>query len=191
MNPIFSQEIHPSHEIQPPFRFCPLCGGRLDKKQIKTNEPDRLVCSSCAFIYYLDHKVAAATITLWEKKIVLLKRGISPGYGKWVIPGGFVDRGETLEGAAIRETREETNLQVETTSLLNIYSYPGSTVIVVVFLARAVGGLPAACDESLEVDFFQYENIPWSELAFPSTRDALLDYGKRLASSNHVSGHQE
>jgi ADP-ribose pyrophosphatase YjhB (NUDIX family) len=159
----------------------------LEKKQIKVNEPDRLVCRQCEFIYYLDPKVAAATITLWNNKIVLLKRGISPGYGKWVIPGGFVDRGETLEEAAIRETLEETNLQVEITSLLNVYSYPGSTVIVVAFLAQTLGGLPAACDETLEVDFFPYENIPWAELAFPSTRDALLDYGKHLGPSVHFS----
>jgi ADP-ribose pyrophosphatase YjhB (NUDIX family) len=180
-------ELNPTHDIYPPFRYCPLCGGGLEKKQVKVNEPDRLVCRRCAFIYYLDPKVAAATITLWDNKIVLVKRGISPGYGKWVIPGGFVDRGETLEEAAVRETLEETNLQVEITSLLNVYSYPGSTVIVVAFLTKTLGGLPKACDEGLEVEFFFFEKIPWSELAFPSTRDALLDYGKHLGSPVHFS----
>ncbi|MBA4392175.1 MAG: NUDIX hydrolase [Desulfobacca sp.] len=175
---------HPTHELNPPFRFCPLCGGKLNIKKIKPNEPDRLVCSRCSFIYYLDPKVAAGTVTLFEKEIVLVKRGISPGYGKWVIPGGFVDRGETPEEAAVRETLEETNLQVRITSLLNVYAYTGSTVIVVAYLADAMGGVPAACDESLEVDFFPFEKIPWSELAFPSTRDALKDYGKRFAPSS-------
>jgi 8-oxo-dGTP diphosphatase len=177
-------EFNPTHEVHPPFRFCPLCGGRLDKKQIKAKEPARLVCNRCSFVYYLDPKVAAGTVTLFEKKIVLVKRGISPGYGKWVIPGGFVDRGETLEEAAIRETLEETNLQVHLTSLLNVYSYPGSTVIIVAYLAEVVGGVPAPCDESLELALFQYDKIPWSELAFPSTRDALKDYGKRFAPSS-------
>lgn len=142
-----------------------------------------MVCSLCSFVYYLDPKVAAGTVTLFEKQIVLAKRAISPGYGKWVIPGGFVDRGETLEEAAIRETLEETNLQVRLTGLLNAYSYPGRAVVIVAYLADAVAGVPKACDETLEVGLFSYEGIPWEDLAFPSTRDALKDYRKRLALS--------
>jgi 8-oxo-dGTP diphosphatase len=175
---------HPTHQVDPPYRFCPLCGGGLEKKRIKSQEPERLVCKSCNFVYYLDPKIAAATITLVDKRIVLVKRSIPPGYGKWVIPGGFVDRGETLEEAAIRETLEETNLNIRITSLLNFYSYPGSTVIVVAFQAEAVSGVPTACDESLELNLYPYKDIPWSELAFPSTRDALKDYGKRLGGLN-------
>ena len=175
-----SSSHHPTHEVDPPFRFCPLCGGGLEKRRVKDLEPERLVCMQCNFIYYLDPKVAAATVTLMDDRIVLVKRSIPPGYGKWVIPGGFVDRGETLEEAAIRETREETNLSVRITSLLNVYSYPGSTVIVVAFQAEAVSGIPAACDESLDLRLYTYEEIPWSELAFPSTRDALKDYGRRF-----------
>jgi 8-oxo-dGTP diphosphatase len=188
MDQTHEPEMNPTHEFQPLFRFCPLCGGRLDKRRIKINEPERLVCNLCSFVYYLDPKVAAGTVTLFEKGIVLVKRGISPGYGKWVFPGGFVDRGETLEEAAIRETLEETNLQVQITSLLNVYSYPGSSVIIVAYLAEAVGGVPAACDESLELELFPYEKIPWSELAFPSTRDALKDFGKRFVPSGQLSG---
>jgi ADP-ribose pyrophosphatase YjhB (NUDIX family) len=174
-------EPHPGHELQPPFRFCPLCGGLLESRRIKSSEPMRLVCGRCSFVYYLDPKIAAATITLYENRIVLVKRGISPGYGKWVIPGGFVDRGETVEQAAIRETLEETNLQVELKSLVNVYSYPGHTVIIVAFLAEAVAGTPApqACDETLEVGLFRPENLPWSEMAFSSTRDALREYQQR------------
>jgi len=181
MNQPFVPDIHPTHQLHPPFRFCPLCGGNLNKKQIKAQGPNRLVCSQCSFIFYLDPKVAAGTITLFDNRIVLVKRGISPGYGQWVIPGGFVDRGETLEEAAIRETLEETNLQVRLTSLLNVYSYPGNTVVIVVYLAEAVAGVPAACEETLELGLFQYEEIPWAELAFSSTQDALRDYGKRFA----------
>ena len=178
MNKIIDHEIHFSHQLQPPFRFCPLCGGMLEKKQIKAQEPDRLVCRQCSFVYYLDPKIAAATVTLFEDRIVLVKRGISPGYGKWVIPGGFVDRGETLEEAAVRETLEETSLQVRINSLLNVYSYPGHTVIIAAYLAEVLAGAPTPCDETLEVGLFSYEEIPWLELAFPSTRDALKDYGK-------------
>jgi 8-oxo-dGTP diphosphatase len=179
MNQFHETEIHLSHQIQPPFHFCPLCGGKLGKKQIKAQEPERLVCSQCSFVYYLDPKVAAGTVTLFENRIILVKRGISPGYGQWVIPGGFVDRGETLEEAAVRETLEETSLQVRIDSLLNVYSYPGHTVIVAAYSAEVLSGVPTACDETLEVGLFLYEEIPWSELAFLSTRDALMDFGKR------------
>jgi ADP-ribose pyrophosphatase YjhB (NUDIX family) len=173
-------EPHPGHQVQPPFRFCPLCGGPLQPRILKPAEPERLVCERCSFIYYLDPKIAAATVTLFQNQIVLVKRGISPGYGKWVIPGGFVDRGETVEQAAIRETLEETNLQVELNSLINVYSYPGNTVIIVAFLAEAVTGNPQACDETLEVGLFTLENLPWYNLAFSSTQDALRDYQKSL-----------
>jgi ADP-ribose pyrophosphatase YjhB (NUDIX family) len=159
----------------------------LQLRLIKVAEPERLVCERCAFVYYLDPKIAAATVTLFQNQIVLVKRGISPGYGKWVIPGGFVDRGETLEQAAIRETREEANLQVKLHSLINVYSYPGNTVIVVAFLAEAVAGTPQALDESLEVGLFTLEDLPWSELAFSSTQDALRDYQKIIESPSKRS----
>ncbi|MEW6187668.1 MAG: NUDIX hydrolase [Thermodesulfobacteriota bacterium] len=174
-------EIHPAQQVQPPFRFCPLCGRKLAWKQLKTNEPERLVCGGCAFVFYLDPKVAAGTVTLFQNRIVLAKRGIAPGYGQWVIPGGFVDRGETLEEAAVRETLEETGLEVRVTSLLNVYSYTGKTVVVAAFTAEVLSGVPTACDETLEIGLFSLEEIPWSELAFPSTKDALTDFGLRVS----------
>jgi ADP-ribose pyrophosphatase YjhB (NUDIX family) len=115
-----------------------------------------------------------------EGKIVLLKRGIEPSYGKWVFPGGFLDRGEQVEAAAIRETWEEVNLKVTINRLLNVYSYPGYPVIVVVYLADITGGELQAMDETLEVGVFTPEEIPWDDLAFMSTRDALQDYLKLL-----------
>ena len=97
-----------------------------------------------------------------------------------MIPGGFVDRGETVEAAAVRETLEETDLVVRVTGLLNIYSYPGNTVVVVAYTAERVSGTPRAMDESLEIGLFDYREIPWENLAFPSTRDALEDYLERF-----------
>jgi ADP-ribose pyrophosphatase YjhB (NUDIX family) len=179
MNQSALLDHHLSHQIKPPFRFCPLCGGKLSNKKIKSLEPDRLVCRNCSFVYYLDPKIAAGTVTLFQDRIVLAKRGISPGYGKWVIPGGFVDRGETLEEAAIRETWEETGLRVRVTSLLNVYSYPGKVVIIAAYMAETLSGVPTACDETLEVGLFRYKDIPWMELAFSSTHDALKDFEKR------------
>ena len=79
--------------------------------------------------------------------IVLLRRSIEPAVGKWVFPGGFVDRGETVAAAAVRETLEEVNLKVSLTGILDVYSFPGSQVVVVVYAAEVVGGELIACDE--------------------------------------------
>jgi NADH pyrophosphatase NudC (nudix superfamily) len=107
------------------YRFCPLCGGGLNKKRIKDGEPERLVCSGCDYVYYIDPKIAACTIIDIDGKIVMLKRGIRPSMGKWVIPGGFVDVGETVPDAAAREAWEEVRLKVEIGPLVGVYSYPG------------------------------------------------------------------
>lgn len=173
---------HEHHHHGPNFRFCPQCGGTLRWQLVKPTEPKRLVCNDCAFILYDDPKVAACTISMLDKKIVLLKRGIEPSYGKWVFPGGFLDRGERVEDAAVRETLEEVNLQVAVNRLLNVYSYPGYPVIVIVYAAEVIGGQLQAMDEALEVCTFSPAEIPWDELAFLSTRDALRDYVALLES---------
>lgn len=169
------KEAHTHHQT-PNFLYCPKCGGALTRQQFKAHEPHRRVCGSCAFIFYDDPKVAACTIPILDGKLVLLKRGIEPSYGKWVFPGGFLDRGEQVEAAAIRETWEEVNLKVRVNRLLNVYSYPGYPVVVIVYLAEVEGGELRAMDETLEVRTFALEEIPWEELAFMSTRQALQDY---------------
>jgi ADP-ribose pyrophosphatase YjhB (NUDIX family) len=170
---------HPHHahgHIE--YRFCPRCGGDLEKRVVKATEPKRLVCLNCSFIFYQDPKVVAATIFTWEGEIVLLKRGVEPELGKWVFPSGYVDRGESVQDAAIRETREESQVEVELGPLLNVYSYRRSPSVIVVYTARVVSGTLSAGDESVEARTFAPEKIPWNDLAFDSTRDALRDYIK-------------
>jgi 8-oxo-dGTP diphosphatase len=164
----------------PVYRFCPPCGGPLSSRVIKAGEPERLVCEACGFVMYLNPKLASCAITTVDGKVVLLRRGIDPEKGKWAFPGGFVDRGETAAAAAERETREEVGLLVEAEGLVGVYSYPGSEVVVVVYSARLVGGAMGIGDECLEVCTFPPEEIPWADLAFRSTREALRDYVRRV-----------
>jgi ADP-ribose pyrophosphatase YjhB (NUDIX family) len=160
-----------------PYRFCPSCGGALERRSLKATDPDRLVCQACGFVFYLDPKVAVGTIiTADDSRLVLVRRAIDPGYGLWVFPGGFVDRGEELTKAAIREAREESGLEVRLDRLVNIYSYPDTAVIIVVYAATAMRGELCGDDECLEARLFRADEIPWDELAFKSTRDALRDY---------------
>ena len=159
------------------FRFCPVCSGRLELRTLKAGEPDRLVCLQCGFVFYLDPKVAVGTIIRDEQsQIVLVRRAIEPGYGKWVFPGGYVDRGEEVRSAALREAREETGLDVRLDGLVNIYSYQGRVPIIIVYAATIVGGCLACDDEGLEANFFRPETIPWDALAFRSTHEALREF---------------
>ena len=169
-------ELHP-HDESHSYRFCPRCGGPLERIRLKATEPERPVCAHCGFVFYLDPKVAVGTIIATaSERIVLVRRAIEPGYGKWVFPGGYVDRGETLPSAAIREAREECGLDVRLDALVNIYSYPGRTPVIVVYAAAALGGELCIDEECLESAEFAADALPWDELAFPSTRDALEDY---------------
>jgi ADP-ribose pyrophosphatase YjhB (NUDIX family) len=176
------------HDTTPPFRFCPVCGEALEPRVLKATEPKRLVCTSpaCGFVFYLDPKIAVGTIIKVDEgdRIVLVRRAIEPGYGKWVFPGGYVDRGEEVTLAALREAREESGLDVRIDHLINIYSYAGRTPIVVVYAATRIGGTLAVDDEGIEARPFELDAIPWDELAFRSTREALRDYieGFRLQS---------
>lgn len=158
------------------YSFCPKCGVALTLRSIKAGEPDRLVCSGCGFVFFLDPKVAVGTIIETSEGLVLVRRGIEPASGKWVFPGGFVDRGERVEEAGVREAREEACLDVRLTGLLNIYSYVEHPVIIIVYTAEVIGGRLEAGDETLEARLFPAEAIPWQELAFPSTGDALRDF---------------
>ena len=167
---------HP-HDDSPGFRFCPRCGGELAVRQLKPGDPTRLVCGRCDFVFYLDPKVAVGTIVRVDNdRLVLLRRAIEPGYGKWVFPGGYVDRGEPLVDAAIREAREESGLEIRLDGLVNVYSYAGRTPVIVVYAATAVGGELALDEESLEYAAVRPADIPWTELAFRSTHEALRDY---------------
>ena len=165
------------------YRFCPACGGPLEPRVLKIGDPDRLVCGRCGFVFYLDPKVAVGTIIrTGDAGLVLVRRAIEPGYGLWVFPGGYVDRGEDITAAAIREAREEAGLHVRLDGMVNVYSYPGRPLIIIVYAASVLAGELCTDEECLEARVFAPDRIPWDSLAFRSTQEALRDY---LAGSLH------
>ena len=164
----------------PDYRFCPRCGGQLKLRMIKDGEPERLVCEECSFIFYQGPKLVAAVIFEFEGGIVLTQRAIEPGYGKWTFPGGFVERGERAEAAAERETLEETGIELEVGEIIGLYSYEDQVPIIAVFSGEVTGGEPKPLDETMAVRVFPRGELPWSEMAFPSTEQALTDYLRKL-----------
>jgi 8-oxo-dGTP diphosphatase len=175
--------------MEPPtYRFCPSCGSALEHRRLKASEPERPVCPACRHVVYLDPKVAVGTIIrvartadesrdpAHAEQLVLVRRAIEPGYGLWVFPGGYVDQGEEITAAAIREAREESGLDIRIDDLLNVYSYGGHSPIIVVYTATAAGGELCADDECLEARLFRRDEIPWDALAFRSTSEALREY---------------
>jgi ADP-ribose pyrophosphatase YjhB (NUDIX family) len=168
--------LHP-HDDSHQYQFCPRCGGPLERRRLKTTEPERPVCTRCGFVFYIDPKIAVGTIIATpDDRIVLVRRAIDPGYGKWVFPGGYVDRGEALAAAAVREAREECGLDVRLEALVNIYSYPGRAPVIAVYAATVLGGTLCVDEECLETLEFDRGSIPWDDLAFRSTAEGLRDY---------------
>ena len=166
---------------RPEYDFCPRCGGRLELRRVKDGEPERMVCKECSFIFYLGPKLVAAVICEMDGGIVMTQRAIEPGYGKWTFPGGFMDRGETAEAAASREAREEAGVEVEVGPILGLYSYEGQVPVIAVYKGRVTGGKLEPLDETLAVEVFARENLPWSEMAFSSTEQALKDYVRSVS----------
>jgi len=143
-------------------------------------EPRRLVCTVCGFIFYLDPKLSVIAVIPMDEGVVMVRRAIDPGYGLWVVPGGFVDLGEVVEDALVRETQEETLLTVRPIRLLNIYSYPDHRTVIAAYVTEYLSGELAAGDETLEARVFGLKEIPWLRIAFSSTKEALREYISRF-----------
>ena len=155
-------------------RFCPRCGSAADVRF-----PRSISCPVCGYAAYFNPKpVACAIPTDDAGRVWLLRRGFDPGGGRWTFPGGFVDLGESVEQAARREVREELEIDVDLGALLGVYSRADDRIVLVVYLARALGE-PVTTPEATEVRAFELEELPWDELAFWSTRAALEDLTRR------------
>lgn len=159
------------------YNYCPTCAGALELRLLKAGEPQRHVCLKCGQTIFMDPKVAVGTIIKTaDQRIVLVRRAIEPGYGMWVFPGGYVDKGEVVTDAAVREAKEEAGLDVRLDGLIDVYSYAGRPLVVIVYAATVVGGELCHDDECLEVKLFTPAEIPWDALAFESTRAGLREY---------------
>lgn len=157
-------------------RYCMHCGERLTTALPEGDSKRRLVCINCNFIHYINPRPVAGTIPVNEHgQVLLVKRAIEPRIGTWVFPGGYMDVGETAEEAAMRETMEEANLEVDMLRLVGVYTRVEPGVVVIVYEARAISTAEAG-HETSEIRWFHADEIPWPEIAFDSTEAALRDW---------------
>lgn len=161
------------------FKYCPFCATPLVEKTV-SNVP-RPACPACDFISFLEPKLVTVVVIGHAGKILLGKRNMNPALGKWTFFGGYVDRGEKVEDAAIREVKEETNLDVQLDTLLGLYSEQDNPHVLVAYAASILdddtSALAPQPDEISELAFFTLEELP--ELAFAFDTQILEDWKKR------------
>jgi len=166
------------------FKFCPKCGNNLVKKFINQEQTERLVCKNCNFIFYINPIPAVAVILMKNQQIVLVRRKYQPRKGKWSLPAGFMEYGETTEQTAIREAKEETNLKIRVKELFGVFpgfDDPRIHVVVIVYWGEIVNGQLKPGDDAAEVRFFPLTKLP-EDIAFTAHRKIL----ERLVSGGWV-----
>jgi 8-oxo-dGTP diphosphatase len=151
-------------------RFCPRCGA-----DARIDFPRSIHCEHCGYAAFFNPKPVACAIPRTENGAVwLVKRGFDPGRGRWSMPGGFVDLGESVEQAAAREVEEELQTTATIGALVGVYSHAEDRVVVVAYEAT-LDGTPQPTPEAPEIRAFAPAAVPWDELAFASDRMALAD----------------
>jgi len=163
------------------YNFCPLCGGKLVERQLEHRT--RMVCTACEFVHYRNPVPASGIILVEEGKVLLVKRKFDPREGMWTLPAGFVEADEDAAACAVREMKEETNLDVEIVRLFNVYSAfddPRTAVVLVLYSARRTGGELKCGDDASDARFFGLNDLP-AEIAFRAHRWALSDIRKQRA----------
>lgn len=144
----------------------------------------RMVCRDCGFIHYVNPKVVTGAVVTWrepgapmdEEKVLLCRRAIAPREGYWTIPAGYLELGESTEAGARREALEEACARIEIDRLLAIYNITRISQIQTIYRAKLAAPEFAAGIESQEVELFAWDDVPWSDIAFPTVHWALRQY---------------
>jgi ADP-ribose pyrophosphatase YjhB (NUDIX family) len=156
--------------------FCSFCGHSKIETIPLGDQKIRKVCTHCGTIHYVNPKVICGALALWEDKVLLCRRAIEPRYGLWTLPAGYMELFETMEQGAARETREESEAEVEIEQLYCMYNIPRIGQIYVLFKTQIKDGFFGAGEETLESRLFEEHEIPWNDLAFPSVERTLRHY---------------
>lgn len=174
------------------MKFCPNCGTKGPAFEIpKGDNRPRFVCHNCDTIHYSNPNIITGCLPIWQGKVLLCKRSIEPRSGFWNVPSGFLENQETVEDGAKREVWEEAEAKVEITGVHALYSIPRINQVYVHFLGDLVNGEYGVGEESSETELFKEEDIPWKEIAFPSSSFTLKRFfedRKKGTREVHIGG---
>jgi len=149
------------------MKFCPDCSAPVELRQPANDNRMRHICVTCATIHYQNPKLVIGTIPEWEDgRILLCRRAIEPRYGLWTLPAGFMENGETTAEAAIRETMEEATAHVALGELYSMYNLPYINQVHLLFRAKLLDLDFSPGVESLQVELFEEQDVPWDKLSF-------------------------
>jgi ADP-ribose pyrophosphatase YjhB (NUDIX family) len=167
------------------LKFCPYCAGRFETRMAEGRR--RLVCTSCGEVYYQNPLPAATVLVLNDRcELLLGKRAVEPARGQWCLPGGFVELGESMEQAALRELQEETGLAADRGSFIGCF-YQNSLyyggVIIFGYRIDMVNGIPRAGDDMQELRYYPFDNLP--PIAFESHRRLIELFKQQLSGSSY------
>lgn len=153
--------------------YCQRCGHQT--VELVCDGRPRPVCPACGAVTYLDPKLAVAVVIERGGRVLLGRRGDGTRQpGKWSFPAGFVERGEAVEAAAVREVLEEVGLTSVLGGLVGLYSAAGETVVLAVYAAAQTAGEARPADDLTAVEWFALDDLP--ELAFPHDRTIIADW---------------
>ena len=158
------------------MKFCCYCSAELVYDIPSDDNRHRHICQSCGIIHYQNPKIVAGCIPVWEDQILLCKRAIEPRLGYWTLPAGFMEMGESTLEAGIRETLEEANARVEVEDLYAVFNLPYVDQVYMMYRSRLLDLDFSSGIESLDVQLFKEDEIPWDELAFTTIRETLKFY---------------
>lgn len=169
--------IEYASQPNPEFRYCPLC--QTDLRATDLAGKVRLSCPACRWVHWDNPKPVTITLVPLDGGLVLVKRKLNPGKGKWALPGGFIEGYEKPADGACREVFEETSLRIEIDRVVGAFgARPGINQVVLVFLAKEASGTPAAGDDAEDVRVARREDVGTLEIAFPLHQRAIEEFFK-------------
>ena len=161
--------------LRSPIKHCRNCGAAVVYRLPDDGDTrERAVCPSCDTIHYENPLNVVGTIPYWGERVLLCKRNIEPRWGKWTLPAGFMELGETTAEGAARETVEEAGAQIDMEDLLTVLSVPRVGQVHLFYRARLLSDQFDPGHETIEARLFTEEQIPWDEIAFRTVRETLL-----------------
>ena len=160
------------------MNYCSNCGKTISYNTPPGDDRPRFLCDSCGTIHYQNPLLVVWCIPEAGNKILLCRRAIEPCSGKWTLPAGYLENGETVSAGAVRETYEEARANVEIIAPYAMYNISYVNQIYLMFRARLVDNNFKAGPESSDVKLFSEEDIPWDEIAFTVIIKTLRKYYK-------------